>query len=69
MRGEKRKAETEREVANGAATDKETRAETLSFFLNFAQVIAFDPDTSHLDELAGYGLAVAGLYCQVGSWK
>lgn len=29
------------------------------------QVLSFDPDTSNVDEMAGYGFAVAGLYYQV----
>ena len=35
------------------------------FFVGARQVISFDPDESNLDELAGYAVAVAGLYYQV----
>jgi len=29
------------------------------------QMVSFDPDTSNMDEMAGYGVAVVGLYYQV----
>lgn len=34
-------------------------------YLNKNKYICFDPDTSNLDEMAGYGVAVVGLYFQL----